>query len=191
MKHIFLGDSITKGAIPKKEDVWIHLISNMHPENEYVNKGIAGDTTAGMLSRFYRDVVEEGGRCVVIMGGLNDLFAGADSGLVNSNLMALVHQAYFYSIKPILCIPPIPIPKMIKTEWSEFADCQKVVDECMGLRRWLTLFSRTFGTFVIDFEEGFKVLGEEEKKNYFIDGIHPNEKGNEIMARWIKRNEFL
>jgi lysophospholipase L1-like esterase len=188
MKIIFLGDSLTGGIPANEGKTWVDLVAKMNPENECINKGIMGDTTSGMLSRFYRDTIEESGRCVVIMGGLNDLFLGVDVGSVKSNLMALAHQAYFYAVKPIVCMPPIPIPQMIKNEWLGFADYQKVANECRGLRRWLPSFSKTFGIFMVDFEEGFEILGKEDKETYFVDGIHPNEKGNELMANWISKS---
>ena len=94
MKIVCLGDSLTAGMDREADSHWLNILKR-EAVHTYINKGICGDTTSGMLARFYRDVVEEGAKCVILMGGGNDFIVGADVGSVQSNMMALVHQAFF------------------------------------------------------------------------------------------------
>ena len=63
---VFMGDSIT--------EVWVrdHGSSFFTP-NSYLGKGISGQTTAQMLQRFRKDVINFSPRAVVIFGGINDI----------------------------------------------------------------------------------------------------------------------
>src|SRR3954449_12636266 len=58
---IFLGDQIT--------ELW----PNFFPGKPYINRGIAGQTSAQMLVRFQQDVVALKPKVVVIQAGVNDL----------------------------------------------------------------------------------------------------------------------
>lgn len=63
---VFMGDSIT--------EVWVrdHGSSFFTP-NSYLGKGISAQTTAQMLQRFRKDVINYSPRAVVIFGGINDI----------------------------------------------------------------------------------------------------------------------
>ena len=56
LEIVCIGDSLTYGYKLKKSEVWTKLIENKYGI-KVLNKGINGDSTGGMLSRFYRDVV--------------------------------------------------------------------------------------------------------------------------------------
>lgn len=57
LEIVCIGDSLTYGYKLKRSEVWTKLIENKYGI-KVLNKGINGDSTGGMLSRFYRDVVE-------------------------------------------------------------------------------------------------------------------------------------
>ena len=62
---VFMGNSITEG--------WF----NQHPEffqkNNFLGRGIGGQTSSEMLVRFRQDVIELHPQCVAIMAGTNDI----------------------------------------------------------------------------------------------------------------------
>jgi lysophospholipase L1-like esterase len=60
----FLGDSITEG--------WD--LTNAFPDVKVANRGLAGDTTRGMLCRLQSNVLDLHPRVIVLLGGINDLF---------------------------------------------------------------------------------------------------------------------
>ncbi len=79
MKLICIGDSLTTGYGVFRNERWTEILKDRYGF-EVVNKGVNGDTTAGMLDRFFDDVVLPGADLVIIMGGCNDLLAGQESG---------------------------------------------------------------------------------------------------------------
>src|SRR3569833_311633 len=62
---VFLGDDITEN--------WGLAGASFFPGKPYLNRGIAGQTTAQMLVRFQQDVIALKPKVVVIAGGSNDL----------------------------------------------------------------------------------------------------------------------
>jgi lysophospholipase L1-like esterase len=72
---ICIGDSLTEGTDIPVGHTWPALVANAL-SLEVINCGIGGDTTNGMLSRFYPDVVDRRPAFVFIMGGTNDLWWG-------------------------------------------------------------------------------------------------------------------
>ena len=71
MRIVCLGDSFTQGFGVEEQECWVSLLNREMPW-EFVNKGVNGDTTTGLLARFHRDVVEEKPRYVFLDGGFND-----------------------------------------------------------------------------------------------------------------------
>lgn len=187
MKIICLGDSLTAGVDRNASSHWINILER-EAVHTYVNKGICGDTTGGMLARFHRDVVAEGAQSVIIMGGGNDFIVGSDLGTVQANIMAMVHQAFFHNIIPVLGIPVFFDKGSIRNDWADFTDFTEVIEKYKKYRKWVYRFSKTFQAEVLDFEAAFEREVRGEWKDYFADGVHPNEKGNRIMANLIIRS---
>ena len=71
--------------------------------NGYVDKGISGQNTSQMLSRFERDVVSLNPAVAVIMGGTNDLAQGVSKQDIVNNIAAMAEMADAAGIKVILC----------------------------------------------------------------------------------------
>ena len=60
---VFMGNSIT--------DNWIGADPDFFARNGFVDRGISGQTTAEMLARFRRDVIDLNPKAVVILAGIN------------------------------------------------------------------------------------------------------------------------
>jgi acyl-CoA thioesterase I len=56
MSVVCLGDSLIEGCDVAPGERW-HALAAARLEAEFVNSGIGGDTSAGLLSRFYPDVI--------------------------------------------------------------------------------------------------------------------------------------
>jgi acyl-CoA thioesterase-1 len=179
VKIVCLGDSLTYGYGVRRSKVWTKLAENKQ-QIEIINEGICGDTSSGMLSRFYNSVYLQKPNVVHIMGGINDFIVGSGMGLVKSNLMAMAHQAAAKYIKPIIGIPTIIDKGNIIQDWAGFADFSLVIKELDTYRKWLIEFCMTFNIKYIDYYTEFdKLRGAED---VYIDGLHLNDRGNEIMA---------
>ena len=147
------------------------------------NKGISGDTTGGMLARFREDVISKKPKIVFIMGGSNDIITGADLGVPQSNIMAMVHQARGNMIIPILGLPTkIDVDEVIE-EWSAFADYENISQQIEKYNNWLKRFSKAFEIYYIDFNIEINKLSDKEIHSIYLDGLHFNDKGHELMAK--------
>ena len=139
---VFMGNSITEG--------WAYQDPEFFKQNNFIGRGISGQTTAQMLCRFRPDVLAHKPKCVVIMAGTND---------VAENNGPISHENILNNIKVILCsVPPtsvfgwrrdlkpgptiVELNKLIKA----YADANKIyyldyhsslADEVLGLpKKW-------------------------------------------------------
>ena len=179
MKIVCIGDSLTYGYGVRRSKVWTK-IAEEKLKIEIINEGINGDTSSGMLSRFYNSVYIHKPDAVHIMGGINDLIVGADIGIVKTNLMSIVHQASAKCIKPVIGIPTKIDEDNVREDWAEFSDFHEVAKEFDKYYMWLKEFCKTFNVQYIDYYTEFDKLNNMD--DVYLDGIHLNERGNEIMA---------
>lgn len=121
---IFVGDSITwqwarnsntfatsKLKIPfdssymtkSGDNVTVSFHPGFFAGNGYLDKGISGQNTTQMLSRFDKDVVALNPVVVVIMGGTNDLAQGVSETGIRDNIAAMAQKASAAGIKVVLC----------------------------------------------------------------------------------------
>jgi lysophospholipase L1-like esterase len=179
MKIVCIGDSLTNGFGVRRTKTWTYM-TEQKLGMEIINEGINGDTTGGMLGRFCGSVFSQRPDAVFIMGGTNDLIAGADLGTVKANIMSMVHQSIGKIVEPILGIPPMVDLKNIREDWAEFTDFNDIAEKLVEYKKWLIKFGRLFNLKVIDFS--FEGMDYEKFKTLYLDGIHLNEKGQEEMA---------
>ena len=135
-----------------------------------------------MLSRFNSSVYAHRPQAVLIMGGVNDLIVGADLGAVKANVMSLSHQSVAKYIEPIIGIPTKIDLKNVRKDWDSFTDFKKVASELEEYQKWIKEFCATFNFKYIDFYSEFEKLAESNVEEFYIDGLHFNEQGNEILC---------
>ncbi len=176
-----IGDSLTYGYRLRRSQVWTRLIEDKYSV-KVLNKGINGDSTGGMLARFYRDVVENKPSNVFIMGGANDLIMEVPLNVIKSNISTMVHQARGNLITPIIGTQLLTEPEMASEEWSNITDFNRVNRELLELREWIIEFSNNFDVKIVDFcGELHKRINEDNKYEIYLDGLHLTPKGNEMM----------
>ncbi len=181
MKLVCLGDSLTYGYGVRRSEAWPALLANRH-KIEVLNKGVNGDATAGMLSRFYRDVVLQKPSHVFIMGGGNDLMWEAPLFLIKANIASMVQQSFHEGILPILGVQtPIPA-EMAEKNWGIVKSFTKVNEGLEEYTEWIYEYARNFKLKVIDFYKPFINEDGSVKKEYYLDGLHLTPEGNMIMA---------
>jgi len=109
-----LGDSTTAGtpgflspieAPPagsgNKESQYCYWMMNAHPEWTVLNRGVNGQRSDEILSRFERDVVKERPSAVIVLAGVNDIYQGRTSASVRRNLEAMYALAERSRIVPV------------------------------------------------------------------------------------------
>lgn len=169
---VFIGDSIT----------WQWTRDGFHPiyftTNGYVNKGISGNTSVQMLSRFQEDVIDLDPYCVVIEGGTNDIAQRSDEAIL-SYLKRMVEQAQQAGISVVLgSVPPSNyFPKL-----PDFHPEDRII----SLNAMIKEYAASKG---IPYADYYSVLVDGEKglkAEYQKDSIHPNAAGYLAMEGVIQ-----
>ncbi|MBP1925904.1 lysophospholipase L1-like esterase [Sedimentibacter acidaminivorans] len=180
MKILCVGDSLTYGFGVQRSKTWVSL-SKKELGIEILNEGINGDTTGGMISRFNDSIKREKPDVVFIMGGANDLIAGASLGIVQANIMSMSHQAISKLITPIIGIPIKMDIKKIRGDWYSFTDFNKISNELEQYKVWIKKFCKTFNVKYVDFD--LEIDNLSKVNDLYLDGLHLNEEGHNIMAK--------
>lgn len=177
-----LGDSITYGFGVKRSDTWISL-ADEYLDHKIINKGINGDTTSGMISRFKYDVSDEKPDIVHIMGGANDILLSGKIDQAKNNIGAMVHQSHSMSILPIIGIPTPIQEDMVPDTWMNLNKSGEISIILEEYCRWIRLFADTFNIETIDYYREFgKGKLNSDMHKYYTDGIHLTSDGNKYFA---------
>ena len=107
MKHkkiICIGDSLTAGYGVTINQRWSTLLEE-DLSMEIVNSGISGDTTAGMLARFYETAIRHKPDYIIVTGGTNDIWLNLSDNTIIGNILAMTRHAKYYDVTPIIGIP--------------------------------------------------------------------------------------
>lgn len=182
MKIVCIGDSITYGYNIEPGQTWINL-AIQKTGHKIINCGINGDTSGGMLARFYDDVITEKPDYVHIMGGVNDIICISNPDIVKPNIMAMISQAQNANIIPVLGISTGIVIDDIPEEWRYLTDYRQIERLLLEYESWLLHISKTFEIDTINYR---KALSDspygQTPAMLFSDGLHPNELGAGYMA---------
>jgi lysophospholipase L1-like esterase len=171
---VFMGNSITEG--------WVNASPEFFPENNYIGRGISGQTTPQMLVRFMPDVIDLHPKVVVILAGTNDIAGNTGFSsvkMITDNIKAMAQLAVANDIKVILCsvLPVFDYP------WRTGLE---PVDKIEETNQWLKEYALENGLIYLDY---FSEMADEKKglkKEFSKDGVHPNLKGYSVMEPLAK-----
>lgn len=179
-----MGDSITEGADLAKGHTWPSLIGNACAL-DVTNFGIGGDTTQGMLSRFYPEVIQLKPDYVFIIGGTNDLWWDWEVKTILGNIFSMCFQARYHDITPIIGLPiPVDVESAQKADFSEpFQGYETMIEMLKELVEKLTAYAADSEIPVVDLHRPFLGDDQKAKSSMFLDdGLHPNQKGHQLIA---------
>lgn len=179
-----MGDSLTEGADLVTGHRWPSLVSNALAL-DISNFGIGGDTTQGMLSRFYPEVIQCKPDYVFIMGGTNDLWWDWEVKTILGNIFSMSFQARYHDITPVI---GLPIP--VDVEFAQKADFtppphgyERMVVMLIDLVEKLKTNAAGSEISVIDLYQPFLANDHKADRTLFLDdGLHPNQKGHQLIA---------
>lgn len=170
-KIIFFGDSLTAGkGISPIEKAYPGLIQKKLTQDGYsysvINAGVSGDTTTSGLERL-EWVIAQGVDIFVLELGANDSMRGVEPKVVESNLKEIIHRvrAKNPNVK-VLLVPMHTFPNMGPIYARKFFQVYQNISSSENV---------PLSLFILDKIAGVKELNQ-------ADGIHPTEKGHEIMA---------
>jgi len=168
-KVVFMGNSITYG--------WYKLHPEFFIENGFAGRGIGGQTTSQMLTRFQADVIDLKPKMVVIMAGTNDI--ARNNGIIShkhimQNIKSMCELAQFHKIKPVLC----SILPAHEFRWN------KELTPAADIKLLNEMIKAYANAHKIPFVDYYAALVDERgglPVEIAPDGVHPNMKGYEIM----------
>ncbi len=181
MTIIAVGDSLVAGYGVAANENWCYLLRSLYGFN-IINKGVNGDTTSGVLSRIYGDVLSKGPEYCLLMIGSNDIMINRPMENIVDNITFLLKELKDNKITPIVCIAPEVVPSMAARLWSSEIDYYLVNLKLKELRNELLSYAKENSLTVIDFSSIFSSFSDEEINRYYVDGIHLNKEGNALMA---------
>lgn len=177
-KIVCIGDSLTAGYEIPLNKRWSDIVTNT-VGIEIINKGIKGDTTSGMLSRFSNIITSHQPNYVIIMGGTNDIFFNVPFSTILSNIHSMSRIAKHCGVFPIIGIPTGFYARDEQLNQSMFTDNRSLSSNIYEYQKLLKQYVEEDGQTSIDF-------GYNMKENYFLkDGFHPNETGHNSMAKVV------
>lgn len=181
MKIVAIGDSLTFGYGVNKDDNFVELLRKNH-KYQIVNKGKNGDSTAGILSRFYKDVVETNCSLCIIMAGTNDIFSGRKAKYVSDNIIEMVNECKLNNIIPLVLSPPKTFATLAKIHWYSDIDYCSVNNLLGELSSLLQLKCEKEMIKFINIYDFFPCIQE-----HYTDGVHISPKGYKLIYTEIEK----
>lgn len=178
-KAVLLGDSITEG--------WARPDPDFFTKNNFLGRGISGQTTSQILVRMRPDVVNLHPKYVVILCGINDIALNdghaVDVEAAVGSIKSMCDIARANKIKPILC----SLLPSYKFHWRpSVTDCYEKV---LQFNELLKSYAKEQHLKYVDY---FTLLSGEDGKihpEYSKDTVHPTLEGFKAMEGYLL--EFL
>ena len=171
---VFMGNSITEN--------WVWRHPEFFSENNYVGRGISGQTTPQMLIRFTPDVIDLNPKAVVILAGTNDIAGNTGSStvkMITDNIKAMAQLAVANDIKVILA----SVLPVYKYPWREQID---PIEKITKVNQWLENYALENGHVYLDFYSAMVDDKQGLKDAYGEDGVHPVKEGYLVMEPLAK-----
>lgn len=189
-RFLLMGDSVSAQCQEGTND-WFY-IGNVNanrplrpiPAGSGRNKGIGGNTTSQMLTRFRTDVTLYGTDWLSIFGGINDIgaFSNPNTALVLSNLQSMYEQ--FLSTCTLLSIANRTCGLLIATVYpTDFMTTANQKAARATVNTWLATYAASRnGVYLVDWASTMESAPNVLNPAYSDDGVHPNAAGATAMA---------
>ena len=201
-KIVFIGNSIVAGYPWGKSKSFTGVLRRMLKDGvdgsgepiafakdtgfDIINKGVNGDTTAGISARFEQDVLSHSPDMVFFHTAANDFIyreAGPEEAF--ANLESLAERAAKEGITSIY-MTPVPVDAG-KAEYMWLSGCGISYD---AVNRDMKSFSEMLkgsGKLFIDINILYKDFVDEvgDVDLAYLDGVHPTPAGHEFIAKHV------
>lgn len=165
---VFMGDSIT--------EFWNNYNKTFF-KNNFINRGISGQTTSQMLLRFRQDVIDLKPSKVVILAGINDIAQNTGPISISEimgNLISMFELAQANAIKVILCSV---LPANYFTWNHKIQPADKVIELNDLIQKYASAQQIDYVDYyskMVDNDKGLQIA-------FGDDGVHPNAEGYKVM----------
>ena len=189
MKVVGLGDSLTYGyAVPSGEG-WFDRMADYFPTLNWVNCGIPGDSTQGMLYRFERDVVQQKADVVTILGGVNDLMSRASVDSVAERLIQIGELAEEHGIIPFMLLPLSVSLYPGLAGWVTPKQAQLLHQQIIDLRKQIQIAVLKYKWCSFDL---MSVAPDSDflEECFLEDGVHVSSWLHKLISQGLKNSEL-
>ena len=169
IEAVFFGDSITEG--------WPQFNPSFFDSNNFVGRGIGGQTTPQLLLRFRQDVLGLRPKKVIFLAGINDIAENTGPISIEAimgNIKGMTEMAKANEVEMVLCavLPANSFP------WRpSIIPTRKVIKLNQMVKGYVqenNLIYIDYYTHMVDDEQGLiSTLG--------YDTVHPNKAGYALM----------
>lgn len=174
---VFIGDSITDGFALDNYFADLNLAT--------YNRGIGGDTTAGVLNRLKVSLYDINPSKIVLMIGVNDINGGVSKSKILSNYSNILKEIKAnLPNAEVYCMSLLPLNDMIELYVDINTQLQNQI--IMDVNSQIKNIVNSFEMNYIDL---FPLLSDNNnalKDEYTSDGIHLNSAGYSVWVDLIK-----
>lgn len=183
MKIVCMGDSITRGAfLENSTQRWSDLIEKQ-TGIQMINLGYGGDTTDGMLVRCHTQAFPMKADAMILLGGTNDICYAWEYCHAWSNMITMIRHARYEDLPVIIGIPiPIVAQSLSKRSYYPDRDNERIAALCDEFATRLKAYCQEKEISYVDFRAPFLTQDGAVRRELFIDGLHPNAEGHQLMA---------
>ncbi len=174
---VFYGDSITEN--------WAALDGAFFNRHRFLGRGISGQTSAQLLSRFRSDVIALRPGYVVILVGIND-FAKNGGEIppedILSNVQSMCELARVHGIEPVLC----SLTPCRKIGW--LPQRSEIASEVIAYNDRLKQYARSAGIRYVDYHSALTAPDGGLLPEYSYDEVHVSVPAYKKMEELVLRS---
>lgn len=173
---VFIGDSITEG--------WSVFLPEFFSNNNFINRGIGGQTTSQMLIRFRQDVVNLKPKSVVILAGINDIARNTkfySLEIIAENIFSMVELAKINGITPIIC-------SVLPADEFRWNPDILPADSVINLNELLEIYANKNQILYLNYFDEMNNNNGGLRVELTSDGVHVTKKGYELMSTLAKQS---
>lgn len=170
VRIVFFGDSIT--------EFWD--LTGAFPGRSYINRGIAGQTTAQMVVRFRSDVISLNPKAVLILAGINDIAGNTGPmtlEMIEGNYASIAELARINDIG-IIFASVLPVHNYRGIQQTEMRSPNQI----RALNDWLRCYCVAHNHIYLDYYSHLVDGQGMLRAEFSEDGVHPNAEGYKVMA---------
>jgi len=172
---VFIGNSITEG--------WVNSSPDFFTSNNYIGRGIGGQTSPQLLLRFRQDVINLHPTAVVINIGTNDIAQNTGTyspALTMDCIRSMAELAKYNGIKVILS----SVTPAGEYPWrKEIKDVPQKID---ALNAQIKGYAEANGFAYIDYNTPMRDGNGAMILSYTYDGVHATKEGYAVMEKLAK-----
>ncbi|MDL2305928.1 SGNH/GDSL hydrolase family protein [Bacteroides sp. OttesenSCG-928-D19] len=174
-KVVFIGNSITQG--------WADSRPAFFTDNNYIGRGIGGQTSPQLLLRFRQDVINLHPVAVVINIGTNDIAQNTGPYVPEYTMdciRSMAELAHYNGIKVILS----SVTPAAEYPWRK--EIKEVPQKIDALNTMIKAYAEAKGFAYIDYNTPMRNEKGGMIKEYTTDEVHVTAKGYEVMEKLAK-----